>query len=199
MKTKKCTKCGEEKELTSDNFHISRKSSNGYTSRCKVCIREDNKATDLTLKPGERAQKTCIRCGETKEVNAENFNKQKTHRYGVASVCKACTQKHAKVKRQTEEGRLSAKNTRLKSSYGITIAEYNDMLSAQGGRCACCGRHGTEVTRLVLDHDHFSGKVREIICDDCNIALAMFNEDTKTMKSAIAYLDKAQEAHTNGA
>lgn len=40
MNTRKCTKCGEVKELSSDNFHRNKSHKHGLTSACKVCMAE---------------------------------------------------------------------------------------------------------------------------------------------------------------
>lgn len=49
--------------------------------------------------------------------------------------------------------------------YGITRRDYEDMARAQAGCCRICG--GDE-KRLVVDHCHATGRVRELLCDGCN-------------------------------
>lgn len=46
-----------------------------------------------------------------------------------------------------------AKDKRLRKTYGISLAEYNEMLKAQGGRCWICGRKAA-ARSLSVDHDH---------------------------------------------
>jgi hypothetical protein len=71
-----------------------------------------------------------------------------------------------------DEASLSRADKYLRRKYGITLAERDSMLAAQGGRCATCeadspgGRRGWHT-----DHDHDNGKVRGILCRPCNVAL----------------------------
>ena len=61
-----------------------------------------------------------------------------------------------------------------KSRYGITIEDYERMYETQGGLCAICkqpetrkGRNGKPIS-LSIDHDHKTGKVRDLLCTHCN-------------------------------
>lgn len=69
--------------------------------------------------------------------------------------------------------------------YGLTPAEYDRMLAKQGGRCAACG---TESDRLQVDHCHESGKVRGILCPNCNSALGHAQDDIDRLQRLISYL-----------
>jgi Recombination endonuclease VII len=53
---------------------------------------------------------------------------------------------------------------------GITDADYEALLAAQGGGCAICG-NPPKTRRLHVDHDHKTGKVRGLLCHRCNRAL----------------------------
>lgn len=80
------------------------------------------------------------------------------------------------------------------------IADYAtkrvELWTAQQGRCAVCGclvglekvKGGLPVAHL--DHDHETGKLRDILCPQCNAALGCFNDDTDLMYKAIAYLQR---------
>lgn len=78
----------------------------------------------------------------------------------------------------------------LMERYGITKEQYNDMLIAQGCRCAFCGRHRSEFKRrLHVDHDHKTGKVRGLLCIGCNKNLVSYH-NLETAKKLVEYLSK---------
>jgi hypothetical protein len=64
-----------------------------------------------------------------------------------------------------------------KKNYGISQEEYDALLLAQDGKCAVCGREDSgqkrngEYCQMLVDHDHETGKVRGLLCHDCNVAL----------------------------
>lgn len=83
---------------------------------------------------------------------------------------------------------------RLMKEYGITHAEYEAMLAAQGGLCAICRQTETyrlpdsSVSPLVIDHNHATGKVRALLCRACNSAIGLFGEDEHRLAAALDYL-----------
>lgn len=75
--------------------------------------------------------------------------------------------------------------------YGITFADKEAMLTAQGNQCACCGssdprgKNGWHV-----DHCHSTGKVRGLLCLYCNVALGKVQDSVDHLKKLIQYLEK---------
>lgn len=71
---------------------------------------------------------------------------------------------------------------------GITFEEY----TALGKNCHICGTDKTRNGALLLslDHDHKTGKARGILCNRCNSALGMFDDDPNLLGLAIKYLEK---------
>lgn len=78
---------------------------------------------------------------------------------------------------------------RLKK-YGLTPDTYNAMLAAQNNGCAICGKVPHSKSYLVVDHCHYSGIVRELLCSQCNALLGFANDNTETLAKAIDYLKK---------
>mgnify|MGYP001610569467 FL=1 len=58
----------------------------------------------------------------------------------------------------------------LFNKYGITLEQYDKMCIEQDWRCAACKK--STPYRLVVDHDHTTGKVRALLCSGCNAAMA---------------------------
>jgi len=84
---------------------------------------------------------------------------------------------------------------KLVRRHGIDIPEYNRLFQIQGGRCAICKRHEIELkTRsLCVDHNHKTGRVRGLLCLQCNGGLGMFFEDMSIIQEVISYLKKHSE------
>ena len=79
----------------------------------------------------------------------------------------------------------------LKHHYGITLQEYELMLVNQDGKCACCGKTPQlQGHRLSVDHHHSTGKVRGLLCRNCNVSLGLIKENKSTLFNMIEYLKK---------
>lgn len=77
----------------------------------------------------------------------------------------------------------------IKKLYGLTLEQYNDMLVNQVGVCAICKEKPAD-RRLSVDHNHKTGKVRGLLCRNCNTALGGFKDSVLILKSAIEYLGR---------
>ena len=85
----------------------------------------------------------------------------------------------------------TARKSHLKFKYGITPEEYDNLFSMQKGCCAICSKHQSLfVRRLATDHNHKTGKVRGLLCHQCNIRLGML-EDSLFVVNAQNYLKGA--------
>lgn len=75
--------------------------------------------------------------------------------------------------------------------YGISQAEWNALLEKQNYGCAICGRT-TETGRrnLSVDHDHVTGRVRGILCQNCNAGIGHFRDDVDLVRTAVQYLER---------
>lgn len=78
--------------------------------------------------------------------------------------------------------------------YGITIKQHDDMLEAQGGKCAICGCPPEQSTKgaLAVDHCHTTGKVRGLLCGNCNAGIGHLRDSLELIRAAGAYLEKHQ-------
>lgn len=89
-----------------------------------------------------------------------------------------------------------AKHHNLKRQFGITLAEYEAMGDAQGWRCAICNSMETTKDKdggprsMPVDHDHSTGKIRALLCTQCNRGLGMFTDSIEKLRAATAYLEK---------
>lgn len=123
----------------------------------------------------------CKDCG--KQIPAAPPRKRRKSR------CETC-QATADELRATRHQRLTSDEARAKwlRTYGITPDDYNQLVEGQAGRCAVCWR--VPDGPLHVDHDHTTGKVRELLCGPCNRMLGLAHEDPAVLRSAIAYLQR---------
>ena len=86
------------------------------------------------------------------------------------------------------------RNVNLKTNYGITVDEWQELLEAQGNVCAICGTYpelGNYKNRWATDHDHETGKVRGILCHGCNRGIGLMQDDPQVLLAAAQYLLEA--------
>ena len=95
---------------------------------------------------------------------------------------------------EEKKERASTRNfeASLKTKYGISIDQHNELLVMQNCVCGICG--GVDNARLAVDHDHSSGRVRGLLCRGCNIGIGNFKENVDVMNKAVEYL----RFHNNG-
>jgi hypothetical protein len=86
------------------------------------------------------------------------------------------------------ENREAERSGHLRRTFGLTLEEYEQLLAAQGGRCAICRSEPGKIS-LHVDHDHETGKVRGLLCFRCNGGAGQFKEDVELLARAIDYLD----------
>ncbi len=82
-------------------------------------------------------------------------------------------------------------------SYSIPICKYKEMLKSQGGVCAICGKgeqrkYKGKVIRLSIDHNHKTGKMRGLLCHNCNVGIGHFSDSIEFLLKAITYLKEKE-------
>ena len=159
--------------------------------------------------------KRCYRCKEVKPLS--DFSPDKNRKDGHQAGCKACGAAQARAwyarnkERSAESNRNWRRNNReyhnerskkwyrenihrpeikakrkraaYKTKYGIT--DHAQLVDASGGKCALCG---STPKKLVVDHCHETGAVRDLICQKCNLGLGFFDDDPDSLLRAFRYL-----------
>lgn len=72
-------------------------------------------------------------------------------------------------------------------AYKISVEELTRLLSESEGKCDICKK---ETPKMNVDHCHSTGKVRGVLCRDCNLAIGLFKDSKQILSQAINYLDK---------
>lgn len=162
--TKVCTKCGTSKPLS--EFHRQSGARDGRRPDCRVCNLASQRARRQAAPELNRARVRAWR-----EANPGR-DQERMDRFTAAG------------KRP-----LSNRRSHLRRKYGLTVEHYDEMLSAQGGGCAICGRKPREDLSLHVDHCHDSGAVRGILCFRCNNGIGDFAHDPALLRAAASYLE----------
>ena len=116
-----------------------------------------------------------------RKMNRENYIKNK-ERYSL----------RAKIYREKnkEQLRIKKRESWYIRNYGITVEERQRMIQSQDNKCMICGDTLKESKNIHIDHDHATGKTRDVLCDLCNGGLGLFKDNIKTLQEAINYLIK---------
>jgi hypothetical protein len=78
---------------------------------------------------------------------------------------------------------------RRELTYGLDGTAYKVLFTEQNGRCALC----LEPKELHIDHDHKTGRVRGLLCRDCNTSLGKLGDDVEGIRRVLAYLVNASK------
>jgi hypothetical protein len=128
-------------------------------------------------------------CGVEKNILEFYMRDKKTGRRH--SACKECDKARVKARHQANPERT--RNNDLKRNYGITLQEHQEMYKNQNGVCAICKGEGDgKWKKLCVDHDHKTGKVRQLLCRNCNMVLGQVGDNANLLEEMIKYLQKHQ-------
>ena len=85
------------------------------------------------------------------------------------------------------------RSKRLENKYGITLDDYDKILTNQNNACAICGTTTDKSPKpLFVDHCHTSGKIRGLLCQYCNTGLGHFKDNRINLLKAVDYLSNNQ-------
>tara|TARA_R100001440_G_scaffold62896_1_gene83040 strand:- start:2782 stop:3279 length:498 start_codon:yes stop_codon:yes gene_type:complete len=126
------------------------------------------------------SQRTCKACGISYEE--QNLKKEK--------LCRTC--RSAKRNEYKRKNHPATKSQQLQFKYGITWDDYMSMMEKQNSLCAVCNApakintYGYPV--LAVDHCHATGKVRGLLCDNCNKAAGLLFDKSNYAVELCKYL-----------
>jgi Recombination endonuclease VII len=172
---KKCSAC--QKVLPACAFAANRSRPDGLQTNCRECAAEYYRRRQEARGKTVRARvdvpdghKLCLKCGEIKPWT--EWHRNATASDGLSTRCKAC---------RAAEGRAN----HLQRNYGLTEAERDAMIAAQYGLCAIC----LAAPPVHVDHCHNTGRVRGVLCFNCNSAIGKLRDDPGAARRAAAYLE----------
>lgn len=185
-RTKVCNICRVAKPL--DAFPRRRGVKDGRGPYCSPCRKikygDPIRASKAHIQPPESGQQTCRVCRETKDLSEFHWQRDKgRHAY----ICKSCRSAREKAAHAANPERRRANVIRIK--YGMSLADYDDLLARQGGGCAMCGATtNPDGPSLAVDHCHATGAVRGILCGPCNKGIGLLKDDPALLARGVEYL-----------
>jgi len=115
-----------------------------------------------------------------------DYHVDKRAKSGHNSVCKVCAcQAKAEDYQKHRDKRLAYRRSYL---YGVSQGDYAALHDRFNGLCGICGSTEDSGLALAVDHCHDSGKVRGLLCNNCNNGLGRFKDDEALLQLAIKYL-----------
>lgn len=144
----------------------------------------------------ELEQKECRQCRGFKSLKLFRLRQKKGRRDSYESYCKQCEKENNKKfflkNRELLRHRDYVRNCK---KFGLSAEAYEQMVKDQNGACAVCEKpeirtRGGKIKKLAIDHDHKTGKVRALLCCDCNTSLGLMEENPDRLRSLIRYIEK---------
>jgi hypothetical protein len=173
-----CTKCKIDKSL--DDFHNDKHTKDGKSYICKNCNSlarygkpYSDKRDKNIAKEFDDGTKLCSKCNLIKDKDSFYFMKKlNRHR----SFCRECEN-----------------NTTLKRVYKLSDDEFNQIVEKRRNNiCEICNCENESNKNLFVDHNHSTGRIRGVICHNCNVAIGHLRDDVDLARRIIIYLEKHQ-------
>ena len=154
--------------------------------------------------------KTCNKCHRT--LAKTEFYKVKNSADGRMGYCKYCYKElyaashrqraidyyyrnqdeSCKKKRERPNKTYKVRIANAKHLYGLADTELQELLLAQQGCCKICGiDFGTLKRQYNVDHDHKTGRIRGLLCPECNTKLGTYEKWVlPNLTQITAYLER---------
>jgi hypothetical protein len=113
----------------------------------------------------------CPSCEQA--VALDEYTRSTVTASGFGSQCRACKN-------------VANSDAYFYRKYGLTRRAMRDLREQQGDRCAICADHSPQH----LDHDHATGRVRQLLCQRCNHALGLFRDQPQFLRAAAEYVER---------
>ena len=195
---KQCTNCKEIKQYAFFSKHF--KAKDGLQAHCKQCVAE--------RAARNRVGRPCITCGSPKEVGVPKgaklcmtcaqtcYSCQERPRKHQHRMCTACIAKADKARNANPERKFMERITRVASKYKVTRA-VAAVLSVMK-TCSACGKDCSKPGQMHVDHCHSTGRVRGVLCFNCNAALGHVGDSIKRLNMLVDYINASKEEAANG-
>lgn len=126
--------------------------------------------------------KTCGKCKEEKLITEYYLQRgEGLRKSDYNSYCKYCHNRRS----PKEQVKQRNNRARIKRDYGLTVDEYQLMFELVDYKCVVCKSE----KKLVLDHCHETGQIRNVLCHNCNTALGHVKDNIIILQGLVKYLE----------
>lgn len=163
-----CRGC-ERGDLVREDFYKDRHHAHGLSQLCKACESE-----------------------RTRGAKRQHYLRSQRHKQAMARKSKRAYYLRNREEIMSKSAEYKRRNPRrvkayiLKQKYKLTPEERAQMINDQGGCCEICGVFQGE--KLEIDHNHATGRVRAMLCRNCNSGLGFFQDSYELLSIARSYL-----------
>lgn len=123
----------------------------------------------------------CPKCGCTEYYVSHDKD-------GTRRRCKNCQKERMRQIYASSAYKEKHREDDRRRRRGCSPELYQELQEKQHGKCAICGKEAND--NLRADHNHQTGKMRGLLCDNCNWGLGNFKDNTVYLQNAIDYLNK---------
>lgn len=206
QKTRICRKCRETKDLS--EYALMARRGWKKANTCRKCIQarqkewvENRRATFDVRSIDMHQLVSCPRCKNHKEASL--FTLATARKNGLSIWCKDCIKAYdrERYKENPQKKLESAKWYQVKSKFGLTRDQWSEKFKSQDGKCPICFRNMAELPLTLqdkrgacVDHDHKTGKVRDLLCSRCNQGIGLLGDNAELLERAALYLRR----HSDG-
>ena len=142
--------------------------------------------------------KVCTQCAVEKPLT-DFFSRGGKLAHLYKSKCKLCMQAKRQEWAEQNKDHLNdwrrknwvTANRRLKRR-GATQQLYDELYEAQHGCCAICSEPEEKFSWLCIDHDHTTGRIRGLLCPNCNRGIGLLKDSSELLQKAQHYLEFAK-------
>lgn len=138
-------------------------------------------------------KKRCTKCKELKTPVNYHVYRSGKRKGKLWPHCKSCRYAALKEwrKLKPENYREHYRRARIKTTYGISLEQYNELLEKQNSCCPVCLRHKSSFkTNLAIDHDHRTKEIIGLLCTYCNHRFIGRDRNPEMYIRAAAYLSQ---------
>lgn len=150
----------------------------------KFCKRGHPRTEENTIKRKNGRYHDCRPCSVIRmRERYAGLSKTKKAKYKIYAA--------AQYKKNKSKSKKKTRDNELKRKYNLTRDEYNNLFLLQNYNCGnlkCDSNLKIKISHV--DHNHETGKVRGLLCNNCNMSLGLLKEDCNKLQGLIDYIEK---------